>query len=347
MKTYYGLLLICSLGSVSGSSIRAPQTSWDDDPRYDLSWVEFHEKLFAVDGQVLDPIDTLNLLESLENKYKIRRDEESIEKYKQIRGLLHIAELNDEKCEHSKETFKIIDEQFIQNKEYPNVVAYLSQCGYAQYLICEKILTDRLETDVEQLPTSTRANLEKLKESMIATNIDEPILKQLFLIKDRELLIKGIAHYMGRQLLPLVSKIVNNDDGPSIYYNKFDELIKEPCDKVGKINIREIQTMAKYEIMLEKSSPFVRKWTENINLCSSIIGGTVRDMSLLPPSSFQAFLRNNKQLKIHRPRDRLPVASEKKPKKKGKFSLLSCLGCGYKPEEWSSDSDFSKPDGDH
>lgn len=333
MKFCLGLLLICSLSSLVNCSTGEPQTSWDGDPRYDLSWVEFHEKLFATDGQVLDPIDTLDLLKSLENKYKIRRDEESIGKYKQIRGLLHAAELNDEKCEHSKATFEIIDEQFVQNKLYPNVVAYLSECRDAQYLICEKILTERLETEVEQFPISIGANLEKLKESMMATKIDEPIWKLLFSIGDRELLVKGIAHYMRRQLLPLVSKIVNNDDGPSIYYAEFEKLIKEPCDKVGKINIQEIQTMAKYEIMLEKFSPFVRKWLENTNLCSSITGGTERDKSLLPSLSLQAFLRNNKQFRIRKPIDKLPVAPEKKPKKECKFSVLSCLGYGYKPKD--------------
>lgn len=324
LKSITLIILFCALVGFSGGE---PQLSWDGDPRYDLSWVEFHQKLYAVDREVLDPIETLDLLKILEEKYKIRRDEESIEKYKKIRGLLHIAELSDEKCEHTIETFNIMNEQFNLNKQYPNIVAFLDQCRDAQYIICEKVLIERLEDDVKQLPQWYEQNLEELKASMVVASIFDPIKKQVFRTSNPVLLMQGIAHFLERKLFPFATKVVNAGDGVTVYIDKFNDLIKKPCyDITENLRIQEVKTMEKDERSLEKLNTFARKWLEDFNLCLSIMNNSDH-INQLRSSSLLMLLNKNQEARIRKEEVNLPPLKIKEPKRKTTSSSWSCFGC--------------------
>lgn len=67
------LLSICLIEVVLAGKLfdGNPQASFDNDPRYDTSWMELDAKLHSQDRRLLDPEETLNILKTLEGKYKI------------------------------------------------------------------------------------------------------------------------------------------------------------------------------------------------------------------------------------------------------------------------------------
>lgn len=294
-----------------------PQASWDGDPRYDLTWKEFHDKVYAFKGEILDPSETLRLLEILEEKYKIRCDEESVIKYNQVLNLLEIARISNQ-CEIPEATFRKIDRELSYNRIYPNVAAFLDYHRRIQYHACEQRLNDKLLQDVELLPKSIGDNLQQLKESIVAANPNEQLRERAFEASNQALIVQGVANYLEKQLNPFVKRVLEGHDGINVYNMEFKKLIKEPCERIAtgdkQISVYELRLVSDNKEMLEKFSPFSRNWLENFNLCRSIISGINRYTNEICDLSLSLLLKKTR-----------PATLQKKIKKISK-SCLSCIG---------------------
>lgn len=317
MKSYFvASILICILQGVFGSSGFSPQVSWDGDPRYDMSWKEFHDKVYARDGDMLDPSETLRLLKILEEKYKIRHDEESVLKYKRVMELLNIASLNSNKCERPNETFKNIGYELSCNQAFVNVVAFLNHYKDEQFNICRQTLSEKLQYDVELLPKSYGDNLQELKESILnSISNDQSMRRKAFRALDQSLAVKGVANYLERKLDPFVTRVLEAHNGVNVYNKEFDKLIREPCDRIAtgdkQIRVQEIRILSNNEEILDRLDLFSRNWLENYNLCYGLTLDGDRYINRVRDQSLSILLKNTR-----------PVQK----KQDGDRTCLSCIG---------------------
>lgn len=285
---------------------QAPKASWDDDPRYDLTWKEPQAKLDAlVGGEVLEPNETLELLKILDEKYKIRGDEDSLGKHRRIKDLLSVSELDEGNCDQS---IKLIGKLQGWNSAFPNVLAYLRHYEEAQYEICSEKLLGNLRKEVATLPGSIEQVLDRLKTSTIQANSQKSVKESLFK-SDNDAIINGVVEFMKRELDPIP---VEDPNVESVFKTKFDGLIKKPCETlVGKwpIKIAEFKILSQEKELVKRLDPLAIKWLENYYLCSSIYGSS----DLIRDASMVSILNRD-----HR--------SENKQMGKKQANCLNCLG---------------------
>lgn len=269
-------LQICfsCVGLVFATTFGKPEASWDGDPRYDLSWQEPQAKLDADDGTVLSPDQTLNLLKSLEEKYKIRGDEESKNKYERVQSLLKIAELSAKPCSQIPDNvFELVQKQLSLDGRYPNVLAYLKHHRNILYETCRQVMIEDLKRDVDTLPRSFEYIFKGLKHSMVWSNLQEPTRQTLFDIS-QQAIQDGVIDYMDRQLDPFREKVVKARDGKQVFKVEFERLIIRPCTRLAvdkPFRIGKFKILSDDKDIVKEFDPFVRSWLENYNLCSNII----------------------------------------------------------------------------
>lgn len=267
-----------------------------------IDWKKLDKKVYLLSGDILDPSETLGLLKILEKQYSTLKGEKSTSKHQSIKNLLRITEMIQEQCENIDKTFEIIYREFSFNSRYPNLVAFLTHYRDIQFSICQETLNNRLQHDIELLPKSIGDNFKKFKESVLAANPFDYPRGQIFKISDRNLLIKGIAHYLEQQQNTFDEKLVNAHSRVDIYKIKFDNLIREPCNRIMNtepISVQEYRVLARDTEMVRKLGSFAREWMENSNLCYSIFNGegginTIRDFSMV--HLFRTSQRNNNRM---------------------------------------------------
>lgn len=88
--------------------------------------------MYAFEGEILDPSETSRLLKILEEKYLIRRDEESVKKYNRVLDLLEMARISN-LCQIPEAIFKKIDRELSLDQMYPDVVAFLDHHREIQF----------------------------------------------------------------------------------------------------------------------------------------------------------------------------------------------------------------------
>lgn len=294
-------LLICLVQVTPGEG--GPKASWDGDPRYDTTWVEFHRKVYALGGEVLDPSETLELLRILESKYEIRRDEESVSKYKRVRELLKIAEMNQEKCEKPSEIFESIAYEISCNHPYVNLMAFLNYYRNIQVENCKEMLNNKLQIDIELLPKSVVDSIRKFKESVLVANTDNQLKERAFIFASGDSIVNGVAHYLEHQLSPFVERVLEGRNGVGLYNREFNKLIREPCTMITvekPISVKEYRLIARDREMLKKFDPFALEWLENYNLCLAIIHGGERNCGRTRDLSLSKLLKSVRPTTVER-----------------------------------------------
>lgn len=275
MKLYLVVsLLIQSIQVISSETFARGKASWDDDPRYDTTWVEPHDKVYALKGgEVLNPSETLKLLKVLEGKYVIRKDDESVSKLKDVEDLLSFAEIVEGPCVKPDETFKSIALTLRRHASRPNIVAFLKHYRDIQFSNCRVILNNNLQYDIELLPNSMRDALMKLKESVEALNPNQNLKEHAFMNLRSSLYFKPIEQLLENQLNPFFERVYENRNGLYDYNREFNNLIKEPCIRIAlekPIRITEYKFLAEDEEMLKKFDSFTMDWLGCYNICSVI-----------------------------------------------------------------------------
>lgn len=300
---------------------------------------ELYKKLYSKsgDGDVLKPSETLNVLKTLDQKYKNRDDAESLKIHESIVDLINAGDMNEEKCLYFYMEYSILRRSHSTNENYPNIINYINHNKDTLFSMCKEPLLAKLRQDVKQLPDYVEGFFELLRESMLEADHENQIRHSIFLISDDRILQEGIINYLRLISAPLFPRASDKENGYAYFKVEYDLSVKYPCYLVTKkldSVMSDFFLISQDDNMLEKMHPFAMFWLENFNLCTRITGlGEARSRAL-GIASYKLLLdiaeKKNKQ-----PEGTESSADETIPAKELKrqnstFSVLgslrSCLG---------------------
>lgn len=255
------------IGCVSTSG-HDEQASFDNDLSYDTTWIEPHTKVFSQVGPALKPSETLELLKVLDEKYKIRKDEDSIKKHEQVVELLEVSRVEEEKCLTYYTEYKILQEMLDDNWFLPNLVDYLQHYNQELFKLCNGHLLKFLKQDVAKLPEGTEGFLELLKQVMAAASAQESKTGD-YLIHDTPTLTRGIVLFLEK-----TSSLGGKEQAQELF-KEYDLSIRKPCMIVKKTiqsSIAEFEMLRNSDQFVNQFDPLAIEWLDNYDVCMSIVG---------------------------------------------------------------------------
>lgn len=251
-----------------------------------------YDKVYANYEQILDPAETLSLLEDFCEKLRGTTDEKLIIVRKHFQELIDVSEVSIEKCSNYYRTYEDTANLIQTEKAHPNVVKFLKDFRLKQFLLCRSKLLDKLKLQVQEVSDEVKNKLRILKESVTSATRERP--SKLFREAYENDLVKASLTFMDRIIGPLETKLAHNPQGHEDYASKFRNNFRNPCMmvvlKVFPV-MRVYNLLSFEEDMLSEFDPIELEWLENYNVCSMMMENGLRSVDELIEKSYALLMQ--------------------------------------------------------
>lgn len=228
------------------------------------SWKELYDKLFSTALQSLEPEDTLDSLNQLEEKLRISDDKDSIAKYSQVMSLIKAKDASENSCMLYKGGYANL---FEKHATQLNLKAYLNYHYSRQSMICRNLLEKNLKQGVDKISENMQEDVNLLRDSVVEENNRKPI--GIYQGPSMQVIDEGVLLYLERKFGPLYPITLDKADGKKKYEGYVDR-ISTMC-KFVLMQLQESRRIhEQFWFGPNEVDNFAFKWLENGLICAAI-----------------------------------------------------------------------------
>lgn len=263
-------------------------------------WTEIYNKVYATQGESLEPETTADLLRRLLKVYEDEPDAALMRK--NLRSLIEAGNIDETKCD--KNTIMSLNELIQSYKMYSvNLMPYLKHCKDDLYYTCEEIFEDELEESINSLDKQERIKILLLRKS-VSESIDESLdVDKQYLSIPRSSIEEGIITYMEP-----ITRLINPADESDVkiskdkFINAFENWVVNLCERVTWAIDAKIGLFMDDEELVGRMDKKTLTWMTNWRLCRDV----QRDMVNIASETYELIGREpEKPSKVGRKRKAL------------------------------------------
>lgn len=261
-------IVIFSIISVSCSALGSPsgerKAFSGRDGDFGDNIKEMSEILYSGRKQTLEPNETFELLNQMEQHYRILQDEESTRKYSKIMSLINAKQVGKNYCNSYRGGFSGLEQD---NSMYPNIKAYLDSVINHQSEICKALLDESIKRNIDDVSEYVQDDVNELRYSIVTENNLKPI--GIHEEPPRQAIAGGFLLFLERKFGPLVPKMIPEEEGKKIY-RRYADRVFSICRQVSKKLEEAMQIHGSFSFDEKELDKFAIGWLENGSICKAI-----------------------------------------------------------------------------